>query len=323
MKKMAGSKAIFFQSTGVIERSGQTQVPRCYLERLTSANDTTGFSEDVIKKCSDLEKAFHDKSNTDEIKRLITAGALVNYRLDYGLEIKLESEFVYQLYLLLEGDQGEEKLAANTAKIYGKGANEIANYVRTAPVIHSMLYDNMANTTFVPLNSAYQKALLQHAIDGRANPDHKNSSLIIAAGLRDPALISEIIQKGKETQVKPELNGAAVDFFGYFEETAAVWSTILLDLPSLQVFLNNHTTLENIGVTKSSLLHWLAVAVKMDASQERLKIAKDIVNKLIEHGIDLQSKNILGKTAADYAIEEFKEYVESLTQVKNTVRLVA
>ena len=225
--------------------------------------------------------------------------------------------------MLLEGDQGEEKLAANTAKIYGKGANEIANYVRTAPVIHSMLYDNMANTTFVPLNSAYQKALLQHAIDGRANPDHKNSSLIIAAGFCDPALISEIIQKGKETQVKPELNGAAVDFFGYFEETAAVWSTILLDLPSLQVFLNNHTTLENIGVTKSSLLHWLAVAVKMDASQERLKIAKDIVNKLIEHGIDLQSKNILGKTAADYAIEEFKEYVESLTQVKNTVRLVA
>lgn len=261
-----------------------------------------------------LVKAFHDKQRPDVIKELVLAGAPVNYRLDYGLPVVCESEFVAQFSLLFSDDDDEKNLFSNAKRIFAdKEAKELVSYIKTGLTIFEILHSQSANTKIVPVAKKFKDFILYNAAECRFNPDHQNGALIISAGLMDPNFLRQVLTAGKSrSNIKPEKNGAHVNFLGYFGDNAAVWSTILLDILSLRILLNNGSSFENIGVTGSSLLHWVAVAARLDSTQTRQKKVEAIAHLLLAKGARPDVANKLRKTALDYArgnlCELFKKY---------------
>ncbi len=286
-----------------------TKIETVNLEEIAAANALDSLTTQEQKLGASLYDAFHDKSNPELLKNLIAEGAPVNYRLDYGLEIRREADFVYQFFLLLEGDLGIGKLAENAKLIFGENYSGYVSYLKFSKEYYEILHSPQANTKNIPLNSAYENTLKKYAIAGRANPNHNNSALIIAAGLNNYKLVEELLEIGKKTSVKPEHNGSHVNFKGYFDDTAIIWAAILLDFNTIKVLMNHGADFEDIGVSKASVLHWVTLAQRINPSPERTKTAKDIVEFLIEHQVNILSENLLRKTPLDYANHEFKQYL--------------
>lgn len=292
--------------------------PQVHLEVIAKANDLTGLSSKIIALGEQLETAFHHKDNPQRIVELVAQGAPVNYRLDYALEIKREADFVYEFYILLEGDKNPAILLANIKTLFGESADGIFNYVKTAEQFYDALYAPHANQIIIPVNPAYLNALKLNAANGRVNPSHANGALHSAAGIRDADLVKDIINRAKSVNhLSPRGNGGNVNFIGFFEDTPAVWSVILLDYQSLQILIENGATMENLGMLKATLLHWVVAAVKISATSERIEKAKQITELLINKGIHLNATNRLGKTALDYADGDFKAYLMEKMDVQN------
>jgi len=63
-----------------------------------------------------------------------------------------------------------------------------------------------------------------------------------------------------------------------------------------------------LGITQSTLLHWVVCAAQLDGSDERFERAIDTATYLLliePHLIHIP--NLLGKTAIEYADEKFKK----------------
>jgi hypothetical protein len=270
-----------------------------------------------------LVDAFHDKQNPQRIQLLVNQGAPVNYRLDYGLEVKYESDFVAQFFLLLEGDKGQDYLLKNATKILGnkEQAIHLVNYVSTGLEIFNILHAYHANHEEIKVNPEFFNFLLNNAIHCRGNPDHENGSLILAAGIRNTDFVKQIINKGKyiDKTLNDSQNGAAVNFRGYFGDNAAVWSAILLDKDTLSILLDHGSDIHDIGVTKSSLLHWVAVADRLESKPERQQKSIEIAEMLLKHHAKPDIINILGKTPIDYASGNLKELLLSTYILSNKI----
>lgn len=285
-----------------------------FLTQKTNINVGTSFVEEVeangkiSSKGQELVAAFHQKSNPDLLDQLVKSGAPVNYRLDYGLEVKLEADFVFALYRILGGDEGEDRLKEGCLKVFGDHANEIFNYIQTAPKFFDILYNPSANQEIVPLSSSFIENLKLNPCFIRANPDHTNGSLIIAAGLRDGQLVKDLLKLGKNF-LKND-NGAHVNFQGYFEHPAAVWSAILLDEDTLSILIDAGTDY-NLSVCGSNLLHWACSAAGLDNSEERKNRAIRVVQRLVASGVKIDAVNKLGKTPKDYAPSYLKELIQN------------
>lgn len=307
MENQGAMSALLGSHAGVVSQPGPELV---YLEKIADANSSVNLDRKMLALGKALDEAFHNKSDVTAIKELVKQGAPVNYRLDYGLEISLESHFVYQFFLLLEGDKGLDKLRDNIAVVFKDNPNPYYNYISTAADVYHALHACEANIQAIAVNPNYISALKNYVSNGRANPYHRNGTLIIAAGLRDPALVQDIINQAQSVKCDPLKNGGLVNFVGHFEDTAAVWSAILLDEKCLTVLLANNAKIESLGALKGSLLHWVAVAVKMSNTPDRLLKAKYITELLIQRGIDLNATNLLGLPASYYADGEFRNYLE-------------
>nr|WP_106183205.1 ankyrin repeat domain-containing protein [Legionella pneumophila] len=286
-----------------------------YVESV-EANDLALLPTEKCVLGAKLVEAFHNKEDIKSIHDLVKQGAPVNYRLDYGLEVKLESDFVAAFFLLLEGDKGEKYLIDNATKLLGdeETAHHLANYVKTGSAIFDILHSRDANNEAIPLNPKFLALIKKNASLLRAQPEHKNGSLIIAAGLRDTQLLSQLILLGKvadKTLGNKLTNGANVNFKGYFNDNAAVWSAILLDKKALELLVDNGSDISELGITKSSLLHWAVVAARLDNTAERQSKALDVVKMLLEKGASLDEANALGQTPIDYARDELKEYLDT------------
>ena len=203
-------------------------------------------------------KAFHDKTSTEELKNLIdNKKGPVYSRLNYGLPIIEESDFVLCLHKCLTGLGKKGELEQNAKIIFGEHAKEVLDYTRTSQEFYTILHNENANREHIDLNSKFTKFLIDNPANFRADPEGQNGSLIIAAGLQDPDLVRKLIKLGKEEQkVSTEENGADVNFTGYFGDTAAVWSAILLDAQTLEILLKAGARTNDLGITKNSLLHW-------------------------------------------------------------------
>lgn len=277
------------------------------------ANDVGMLDADTLQKGKALVEAFHDKSDSERLRQLVNAGAPVNYRLDYGLEVKLESDFVASFSLLLEGDKGEEQLTGNAKKLFDDVGHALylANYLRTGQEFFDILHSMSANNEVIKINPDFAKFLEDNAVESRANPEHQNGSLIIAAGIRDPELLEKIIAAGEmAVATDKNLNGAAINFRGFFGDNAAVWSAILLDEPALKLLLEKGSDINDIGITSSSLLHWVAVASRLDENMERKSKALSIAKLLLSHGASLLVENTFQLTPVDYARGELLEFFE-------------
>lgn len=273
----------------------------------------TQFVEEIdanglVKKAGEeLVAAFHNKADPEGLERLVKAGAPVYYRLDYGLEVKLEADFVFAFWRILGGEEGPESLQEGCNTVFGSHGQEVYNYTRTSSEFYRILYDTSANQEFIPLSPAFVENLKQNPYKIRANPDHTNGSLIIAAGLRDPELVKEIMALGKQVEEKD--NGAHVDFRGYFDVHAAVWSAILLDEDTLCTLLDGGSAL-SLSVCGSNLLHWACAAAGLDASEERMHRARNTIQRLVTVGTSLIERNKLGKQPWEYAPEHLWDLVK-------------
>lgn len=282
---------------------------------IEKVNTGTNFVEQVEANAwissqgQELVAAFHQKSNPDKLKQLVKSGAPVNYRLDYGLEIKFEADFVFAFYRILGGDEGEDQLMEGCLKVFGSHASDIFEYTRTSPKFFEILYDTDANQEIIPVSPLFIENLKSNPCHIRANPDHTNGSLIIAAGLRDGKLVKELLKLGKNF---PKIgNGAHVNFQGYFDVPAAVWSAILLDEDTLNILIEEGTDY-NLSVCGSNLLHWACSAAGLDNSEERRDRAVRVAQRLVASGVSLNAVNKLGKKPWDYAPDYLKELVKPL-----------
>lgn len=277
-----------------------------------NVNVGTNFIEEieanglVLSSGQALVEAFHKKSSPENLEQLVRSGAPVNYRLDYGLEIKLEADFVFALYRILGGDSGEENLKEGCLKVFGDHAQEIFEYTCTSPTFFKILYDPTANQEFISISQSFIQNLKLNPCHIRANPEHANGSLIIAAGLRDEELVKDLLRLGNNYPLNG--NGASVNFQGYFDTPAAVWSAILLDDDTLAILINA-TSDHKLSICGSNLLHWACAAAGLDNSQERKNRAISVVQRLINAGIDVNATNKLGKKPIDYAPDYLKELV--------------
>jgi hypothetical protein len=277
-----------------------------------NAYEEAALTDQQILLAKQLIEAFHDKTNPEKLGYLISQGAPIKTRLDYGLEINIESEFVYALFLLLECDKGEEILKRNIVDVFSKdGVANLFTYVRTAKQFFDLLHARHANLTPIPVSLDFTAYLLNHAISARFNPEvnkagiNKNGSLIIAAGLRDPVLVYKLIALGASSALPVTENGAYVNFRGYFDSTAIEWSAIMLDGPVFNVLHNQaDIKIDKLNITESSVLHYLAIAVKMLPTAERIAMATRMINEvLVKYPAIIQSVNTLGLKAADYLPE--------------------
>jgi hypothetical protein len=302
------NRAVFFKQPIDVEAN--------HLSQVVEANDLSQVDNHSIELGKKLLGAFSDKSNPATMKALVEAGAPVNYRLSYGLEIKQEATFVAAFFLLLETEPGK---ALNNATFLSGGdsvnGQGLYNYVSTGKAFRDILWDATANQTVIPVAEGFQTYLEQHAINARFEPepepeDPQNGSLIIASGLRNTELVRQILEKGRSVHVPIEENGADVNFKGYFGDNAAVWSTILMDYDTLRVLLDNGSQSEHIGITQSSLLHWIAVVARLDISEAHQNHAIRITELLLARGCS-DHPNIFNKKASDYAEGTIKEMLLS------------
>lgn len=124
----------------------------CFLIIKGFASENTPFTENISANLisssklailgEKLEAAFHVKENIEAIKEFVEQGAPVNYRLDYGLPLKDESDFVASFYILLGGLQGEENILKSARLLLNNEENALAlyNYVKTALNIFNILH---------------------------------------------------------------------------------------------------------------------------------------------------------------------------------------
>ena len=253
-----------------------------------------------------LVEAFHKKSDPKTLETLVKVGAPVNYRLDYGLEVKLEADFVFAFYRILGGDQNEESLMRGCEIVFGNHANDIFEYTRTSPQFFEILYNEQANQEIIPTNPDFIENLKANPNMIRANPEHTNGSLIIAAGLRDGKLVKDLLKLGQDWP--KENNGANVNFVGYFDVPAAVWSAILFDEDTLSILLEAGTSF-NLSVCGSNLLHWACAAAGLDKSTERKERAFRVIQRLVSSGVSTDETNKLGKKPYDYAPDYLRHLV--------------
>lgn len=291
------------------ENSNSDEINKLFFPRVESVPANVGSTKEDLGK--QLEQAFHEKAKPEVLHALVAKGAPVDYRLDYGLEIRLESDFVAEFFFLLQGDLGKQKLLEHTKQLLTveKDAVGLANYVSTAMDFFTTLhaYDKELKSNTSPVSEEFKNFLKENAVLARANPFHKNGALIIAAGLRDPKLVQEIIQKGAMSKVDPQFNGAHIEFKGFFDDTAAVWSAILLDKATLEVLLNHGVKVNDcVGITKSTLLHWVTVAARIDISEERQEAAYNIAQMLLKKGAKPNIQNKLNLCPMDYARGKLK-----------------
>ncbi len=289
-----------------------------YVEKIQS-NDLLLLEAEKIELGRQLADAFQRK-NVEEIRQFVNLGAPVNYRLDYGLEIIRESDFVAAFYLLLEGDKGKEQLFANALKLVSDEvkAIELVNYIKDSLEIFTILRQQNADAQEIKININFLNLIKKYAVTCRANPQHANGSLIVAAGLRNKEFASQIISRGKSAMNK-STNGADVNFKGYFDDNAAVWSAILLDKDTLELLLDNGSDIHEIGISKSSLLHWVALVYRLGDDPQRQAKASTIAEMLLQRGAKLDTQNILGKTPMDYAKGELRELFSKLNLENNNI----
>jgi hypothetical protein len=276
------------------------------------ANDSNTKNQELGEA---LINAFHDKTNVENLRNLVHQNAPVNYRLDYGLPIRVEAQYVAALFYLLEGDKENSlfldniTLATSQDVCGANNAEEMEKYTKTAIEFFTILNAEKANFEDIPLNPAFKEFVIQEAIIGRAHPFHTNGSLIVAAGLEDLHFIKNLVAIGKNSTVVKSENGSDINFRGYFGGNAATHSAILLDIESLEFLLQNGSEIGCYGIAGASLLHWVAVTARLVEDQKGQTKAIECAKCLLKYGADPLSKNLFGRTPIDYARGSLKEFL--------------
>jgi hypothetical protein len=279
----------------------KAQKTQYYPVQSVECNDNSTLTDKDIQLGKALVKAFL-QANVPMIKELVSLGAPVRYRLNYGLPIYDDAHFLMAFYLLLEGDKGIDVLNKNANIIFGKKGNFIASYLANAPVIFNTITHKNSNKVEVPVRQEFKDSIIKHAAIARAAPENANGAIHVAAGLQDHQFLKKIIKIGKKKTNIPILkNGSKVGFRGYLNDTASLWSALFLDEKALEIFLNEGCAKDNIGTMNVSILHWAIVASQIrHGSYDNIK-GSNVITFLLERGVDPEAKNILGKRPIDYA----------------------
>lgn len=150
----------------------------------------TGINPNVYSSVSQshmgaaMLSAFARK-DPEKLRELVAQGGPVHVRLDYGLSIRLEADFVAALKVILGGDKTTaiEVEAARIAFSYDAvAASALQAYTRDAFAIRDLLRSH-SNAPVIPVHPAYLDHLLRTAVTYRDSLG--NCALMTAAGLID------------------------------------------------------------------------------------------------------------------------------------------
>jgi hypothetical protein len=235
------------------------------------------------------------RKDTEEIRELVAQGGPVHVRLDCGLSIRLEADFVAALKVILGGGKTtaiEVETARTAFKYDAVAANALQAYTRDAFIIRDLLQDG-SNAPTLPVHPAYIDHLLRNAVTYRDSLG--NCALMAAASLIDDPrvdvndLITRLVAAGLD-----------VDTRGYFGCNACSWSVILLDAERVRHFLDLGSDVTATDEAGNGLLHWLAATSSYRDCPDELAKSRALFDYLIERGADPARRNRLGLTCQDY-----------------------
>jgi len=238
--------------------------------------------------------AFAGK-DTEKLRELVAQGGPVHVRLDYGLSIRLEADFVAALKVILGGGKTTaiEVETARTAFNHDVvAASALQAYTKDAFVIRDLLQNSSCAPT-IPVHPGYIDHLLRTAVTYRDSLG--NCALMAAASLIDDPrvdvndLITRLVAAGLD-----------VDTRGYFGCNACSWSVILLDAERVRHFLDLGSDVTATDEAGNGLLHWLAATSSYRDSPDELARSRALFDHLIERGADPARRNRLGLTCQDY-----------------------
>ena len=231
----------------------------------------------------------------EKLRELVAQGGPVHVRLDCGLSVRLEADFVAALKVILGGGKTTaiEVAAARTAFHYDEAAaSALQAYTKDAFVIRELLRDG-ANAPAIPVHPAYLEHLLRTAVTYRDSLG--NCALMAAVSLiDDPRVdVNDLLERLVAA-------GLDVDFRGYFGCNACSWSVILLDAERVRQLLDLGSDVTATDDAGNGLLHWLAATSSYRDNPDELTRSRTLFDYLIERGADPERRNKLGLTCKDY-----------------------
>jgi hypothetical protein len=238
------------------------------------SKDDDGF-DDVLKATRNqlLAVAAFSRKDYDELKRLLyVENVSTGVRLDYGLPLHSETYhagedvFVCALKLALGGPvDGELVLEEGSLQVsaeehYSREALDAHQaYVKNAFEIRELLI-KAPNKTIVKPNQAAIDFLLAPENLNRYRDSNENPVIVFIPGLIDTEEhVSSLIQKALS-------QGAKINDTGYLGVTGLVWSAILADLKSVQVFLRQGVDLGLVDHLGDTALDWAKATLNAGAA---------------------------------------------------------
>lgn len=243
---------------------------------------------------NELIQAFSEK-NTHKIQSLVNRNAPVHTRLDYGLSIFYETDFVTALKIILGGTPTDPAPISSIQAAFNCDFNQaqaLQNYTNDAFSIRKIIQQDTEHLV-ISVNHSFIQHLKTHAVSYRDSLG--NCSLMSALSLIDDpkvdvnVLITDLLELGID-----------IDFRGYFGCNACMWSVIMLDFDRVHLFLDHESDINSIDDAGNSLLHWLAVTASFRQDKEDHRRVEKLYNSLIEREINQKIKNNLGFLATDY-----------------------
>lgn len=243
---------------------------------------------------NELIQAFAEK-NTHKIQSLVNQNAPVHTRLDYGLSVFLETDFVAALKIILGGTQINPAPIPSIRAAFNCDFNQaqaLQNYTNDAFSIRKIIQQDTGQL-MISVHHSFIQHLKNHAVSYRDSLG--NCSLMSALSLIDDpgvdvnGLITHLLEMGID-----------VDFRGYFGCNACMWSVIMLDFDRVQLFLDHESDVNSIDDAGNSLLHWLAATASFRQDKEDHMRVEKLCNFLLERKINQGIKNNLGFLATDY-----------------------
>ncbi len=243
---------------------------------------------------NELIQAFSEK-NTHKIRSLVDQNAPVHTRLDYGLSIFYEADFVAALKIILGGTQIHPAPISSIQIAFNcdfDQAQALQNYTNDAFSIRKIIQQATEHVA-ISVNHSFIKHLKDQALNYRDSLG--NCSLMSALSLIDDpkvdvnALITDLLQLGIH-----------IDFRGYFGCNACMWSVIMLDFDRVQLFLDHESDINAVDDAGNTLLHWLFATASFRQDKEDHIRIKKLYDFLLERRIDQEIKNNAGFLATDY-----------------------
>jgi hypothetical protein len=238
--------------------------------------------------------AFGTK-DTEKLRELVAQGGPVHVRLDCGLSIRLEADFVAALKVILGGGKTTaiEVEAARTAFNYdAAAASALQAYTKDAFAIRDLLRNN-SNAPTIPVRPVYIDHLLRTAVTYRDSLG--NCALMAATSLIDDPRVDV-----RDLLTRLVAAGLDVDTRGYFGCNACSWSVIMLDAERVRHFLDLGSDVTATDDAGDGLLHWLAATSSYRDSPDELARSRTLFDYLIDRGADPAKRNRLGLTCQDY-----------------------